>query len=192
LLLIHLKEKSLMFRHFGSGASKRAFAAGAALLVGATVSAAGTVDSALAGWIGREITIEKSTIADDFPIGGKLTFVYDATDDVVRVCTRQSPTQRKPWRSDLAVPCSVTLTFTRGSRYCTLEDVKASNAEVLSGCHRLRTREVALTPQSSQGTVELNDMIVFLVPGDGGKHVISILVDSPARVTTPGEVQGKD
>jgi hypothetical protein len=191
-LLINLKEKSVMFSQIGWGAGKRALALGAALLVGATVSAAGSLDAALAGWIGREITIEKSTIADDFPVGGKLTFIYDSTEDVVRVCTRQSATQHKSWRGDLAVPCGVTLTFTRGTRYCTLEDVKASNAEVLSSCHRLRTREVALTPQSTQGNLELNDLIVFLVPGEGNKHIISILVDSPARVTGGGEVQGKD
>jgi hypothetical protein len=146
----------------------------------------------LAGWLGREITIEKSSAADDIPVGGKLTFVYDSSDDVVRVCTRQVTTQRKPWRSDLAVPCNVTLTFTRGTRYCTVEDVRAGNAEVLSSCHRLRSRDVALKPQSAQDGVELHDLLVFLVQGEGGKHVISILVDTPARVTSGGDIVGKD
>jgi hypothetical protein len=190
---IHSKEKSLMFRKSGFGARERAFAALAALLFGATmVGAANGVDDALAGWLGREITIEKSTIADDIPVGGKLTFIYDASDDVVRVCTRQVTSQRRPWRSDLASPCNVTLRFTRGTRYCTLEDVKAGNAEVLSSCHRLRSREVALKPSSPRGDVELQDLLVFLVEGANNKHVISILVDTPARVTSTGLAEGKD
>lgn len=147
---------------------------------------------ALAGWLGREITIDTSSIDDQIPVGGKLTFVYDAEDNVVRVCTRNSATQRNPWRMDFASPCSVTLTFTAGLRYCSLEDVKAGNAEVLSACHRLRSRDVAMRPARTKGTVELNDMIVFLVQGQGGKHVISILVDSPSRVTEGGGASGKD
>jgi hypothetical protein len=181
-----------MFRQSGFGAKKRAFAVGAALLLGATlVGAANGVDDALSGWLGREITIERSSIGDDIPVGGKLTFIYDATDDVVRVCTRQAATQRRPWRSDLASPCSVTLRFTRGQRYCTVEDVNAGNAEVLSSCHRLRSREVALKPSTTQGT-ELNDLLIFLVQGEGNKHVISILVDTPSRVTGSGQALGQD
>jgi hypothetical protein len=189
-----LKEKSLMFRQSSFGARKRAMAMGAALLFGATlVLAANSVDDALAGWLGREITIERSSIGDDVPVGGKLTFIYDAADDVVRVCTRQVAAQRKPWRSDLASPCSVALRFTRGTRYCTLEDVKAGNGEVLSSCHRLRSTEVALKSSSAaQGGVELHDFIVFLVQGENSKHAISILVDSPARVTGSGIAEGKD
>ena len=175
-----------MFRQLISGARKRGIAAGAALLIGATLAqAAGGVDPALAGWIGREITIHSSSIGDEIPVGGKLTFIYDAGEDVVRVCTRQVPTQRKPWRSDFAVPCSVTLNFTRGTRYCTVEDVKAGNGEVLSTCHRLRSREVALQPSTSAG-VELHDVLVFLVQGENSKHVISMLVDTPSRVTGGG------
>ena len=182
-----------MFRVSSWGAKKRAYAVGAALLFGATlVGAAESVDNALAGWIGREITIEKSAVTEDIPVGGKLTFIYDSSDDVVRVCTRQSGAQRKPWRSDFAVPCNVTLTFTRGTRYCTLEDVRTGNAEILSGCHRLRSREVALKPSGPQGAVELHDLLVFLVEGDGGKHVISILVDTPSRVTGEGTTIGRD
>ena len=93
---------------------------------------------------------------------------------------------------DFAVPCNVTLTFTRGTRYCSLEDVKAGNAEVLSSCHRLRSRDIAMRPAKVKGAVELNDMIAFLVEGEQGKHVISILVDSPARVTDNGSATGKD
>ena len=181
-----------MFRHSISQVRIRAIAVSAALLVGGALAYAGSgVDEALAGWIGREITIDSSG-NDQIPVGGKLTFIYDSDDNVVRVCTRPVASQRKPWRSDLAIPCSVTLTFTRGTRYCTLADVNAGNGEVLSGCHRLRSREVALNPSTATGT-ELNDIIVFLVQGDNGKHVISILVDTPSRVTTPGEpVLGKD
>jgi hypothetical protein len=182
-----------MFRVTGWGARKRVYAVGAALLFGATlVVAANSVDATLSGWLGREITIEKSAVSEDIPVGGKLTFIYDATDDVVRVCTRQSAVQRKPWRSDFAVPCNVTLTFTRGTRYCTLEDVRTGNAEVLSSCHRLRSREVALKPSGPQGAVELHDLLVFLVEGENGKHVISILVDTPARVTGEGNTIGRD
>lgn len=181
-----------MFRQTSSGAIKRASAVGAALLFGAMLAGAGDgVDDALAGWLGREITIQRSTVADDIPVGGKLTFIYDSSDDVVRVCTRQVPSQRKPWRSDLAVPCSVTLKFTRGTRYCTVDDVNAGNAEVLSSCHRLRSKEVALKPATAQGA-ELNDLLIFLVEGTGNKHVISILVDTPSRVTSTGGATGTD
>ncbi|HEX6396499.1 MAG TPA: hypothetical protein VFZ95_03685 [Steroidobacteraceae bacterium] len=165
---------------------------GAALLLGAgIVVAAGGVDDALAGWLGREITIESSSIDDQIPVGGKLTFIYDSSDDVVRVCTRQVTTQRRPWRSDFASPCSVTLVFTRGTRYCSLEDVKAGNGEVLSQCHRMRSREVALTQATSSG-LELHDVIVFLHQAPNNKHVISILVDTPARVTGGGIGVGRD
>jgi hypothetical protein len=162
-----------------------------ASLFGAAVAVAGSVDDALAGWLGREITIESSSLADQIPVGGKLTFIYDSSDDVVRVCTRQVTTQRRPWRSDLAVPCGVTLTFTKGTRYCTQADVKAGNGEVLSSCHRLRSREVALQPSTASGQ-EISDMIVFLVQGSNGKHSISILVDSPSRVTTNGSAHGTE
>ena len=122
------------------------------------------------------------------PTGGKLTFVFDGEDNVVRICTRNTTRQRSPWLMDFATSCGVTLVFTRGTRYCTLEDVKAGNAEVLSSCHRLRSRYIAMRPARVKGTIELNDMIAFLVPGVGGKQVMSILVDSPARVTKEGSV----
>ncbi len=179
-----------MFRILGSGARKRAYAVGAALLFGAAlVGAANGVDDAMAGWLGREITVKSSTFGDDFPVGGKLTFIYDDSEQVVRVCTRQGAAQSKAWRSDLAVPCSVTLTFTRGTRYCTVEEVKAGDSEVLSACHRMRSKEIALRPANAEGT-ELHDLIVFLVQSERGKPVIAILVDSPSRVTGGGVIIG--
>jgi hypothetical protein len=163
-------------------------AAAALFLLGATIAMAGDAvpDESLTGWLGREFTVESSTLNDHVPVGGKLTFVFDSDDNVVRVCTRTVQNQRAAWRMDFAVPCSVTLTYTRGTRYCTLEDVKAGNAEVLSSCHRLRSRDIAMRPSKVKGAVELNDMIAFLVQGANGKHVMSILVDSPARVTDNG------
>ena len=91
---------------------------------------------------------------------------------------------------DLAGGCNVALLFTRGTRYCSLEDVKAGDGEVLSSCHRLRSREVAMKPSASRGALELKDMIVFLLPGTGGKNSVAILVDSPARVTGDGVIVG--
>ena len=162
------------------------------VLFGASVVAAGTIDGSLAGWLGREITIDSSTVVDQFPIGGKMTFIYDGGDDVVRICTRTGPQQRKPWRMDLASGCNTALTFTRGTRYCTVEDVKAGDGEVLSGCHRLRSRDVVLRPTNSKGAVELQDVIVFLVEAAEGKHGIAILIDTPSRVTTDAIVIGKE
>ena len=145
------------------------------------------VDDALAGWLGRELTVQSSTLNDHMPVGGKLTFVFDGSDNVVRVCTRTVPGQRTAWHMDFTVPCGVTMTFTRGTRYCTMDDVKAGNAEVLSACHRLRSRDIAMHPPRVKGTVELNDMIAFLVQGTDGAKMMMILVDSPARVTDGGD-----
>jgi hypothetical protein len=185
-----------MFRKLRQGVGRRGIALGATLLAAATLAmAADGVDDALAGWVGREFTIHSSNINESIPVGGKLTFIYDSDEDVVRVCTRMGPNQRLEWRSDFASPCSVTLTFTRGQRYCTVEDVNAGNAEVLSACHRLRSREVSMQPKTTRGAVELQDMLVFLVesaPGSTSKHTISILVDSPARVTADGNALGTD
>jgi hypothetical protein len=162
----------------------------ATFLLGATLAAAqeATPDGALAGWLGKEYTVESSTLPEHMPTGGKLTFVFDAEENVVRICTRNSTRQRTPWRMDFAAPCGVTLVFTRGNRYCTLDDVKTGNAEVLSACHRLRSRDIAMRPAKVKGTVELNDMIAFLVTSDEGKPMMSILVDSPARVTDDGSI----
>lgn len=156
----------------------------AAGLAFSALAMSGDVNQAYAGWLGREITITSSPVNDQIPVGGKLTFIYDSGDDVVRICTRTVPNQRGPWRMDLAGGCNVSLLFTQGSRYCTIEDVKAGDGEVLSQCHRLRSREVALKPSSSKGAVELKDLLVFLLAKDtGGKHNIAILIDTPARVT---------
>lgn len=168
---------------------------GVALAVGLAfttlLAMAGDVDTTYAPWLGREITIVSSPINDQIPVGGKLTFIYDSDDEVVRICTRTAPGQRGPWRMDLAGGCNVALNFTRGTRFCTLEDVKAGDGEVLSSCHRLRTREVALKPSATTDVVELKDMIVFLLPAQrGNRHSIAILVDSPSRVTGDGYVVG--
>jgi hypothetical protein len=174
--------------------NKRKMGIRVALAAGLTLSTllaiAGDMDTAFAGWLGREITITSSPINDQVPVGGKLTFIYDSGDDVVRICTRTVPGQRGPWRMDLAGGCNVALLFTRGTRYCTLEDVKAGDGEVLSSCHRLRSREVALKPSTERGALELKDMIVFLLPGTSGKNSIAILVDSPSRVTGDGVIVG--
>lgn len=185
-----------MYRNLTNGARKSGMGrmVAALFMLGATLAMAGdaTPDDALTGWLGREYTVESSTLNDHVPVGGKMTFVFDSEDNVVRVCTRSVQAQRGPWRMDFAVPCSVTLTFTRGTRYCSLEDVKAGNAEVLSSCHRLRSRDIAMRPAKVKGAIELNDMIAFLVQGDNGKHVMSILIDSPARVTENGGVVIKE
>ena len=47
-------------------------------------------------------------------------------------------------------------------------------------------------PAAAKGSLELHDVIVFLVQGANGKHQISILVDSPARVTHGGNAGGTD
>lgn len=145
-------------------------------------------DPALDGWLGKEYTVTSSTLNDHMPTGGKLTFVFDGSDNVVRICTRTVTGQRSAWKMDFSVPCGVTMTFTRGFRYCTVDDVKAGNAEVLSGCHRLRSRDVAMRPARERGTVELNDMIAFPVDLGSGKKGLAILVDSPARVTEGGVI----
>jgi hypothetical protein len=162
----------------------------AALLLGTALCVAQSAapDEILAQWLGQEFTVESSTLNDHMPKGGKLTFVFDADANVVHVCTRNSTTQSEPWHMDFAAPCGVTMTFTRGTRYCTLEDVKTGNAEVLASCHRLRTRDVAMRPSKVKGAAELNDMIAFLVPLENGKQTMTILVDSPARMTADGTV----
>jgi hypothetical protein len=172
----------------GRKGMKVALAAG--LSLGALLAMAGEIASTYAAWLGREITITSSPINDQIPVGGKLTFIYDPEDDVVRICTRTAPGQRGPWRMDLASGCNVALLFTKGTRYCTLEDVKAGDGEVLSQCHRLRSREVALKPSAARDEVELKDMIVFLLPGERSKNSIAILVDSPSRVTGSGVIVG--
>ena len=183
-----------MFSKLTTGRSNALAALAATLLMGTTMAALAqdsTPDPAEAEWLGREVTITSSSFNDHIPVGGKLTFIYDGDDQVVRVCTRTGATQRMPWRMDFSLPCNVTLTFTRGERYCTLEDVKAGNAEVLSACHRLRSHDVAMHPAAqAKGAVELHDMIVFLLKSSTGKLEIAILVDSPSRVTAGGVASG--
>jgi len=163
---------------------------GVSTLAASQVASAGDPDSAISKWLGREITIASASISDLMPVGGKLTFVYDSEDNTVRVCTRQSPGQRGQWKMDMTPGCNVALAFTAGERYCTIEDVKAGNAEVLSACHRLRSHDVALRQSNVKGRVELHDVIVFPVQGEGSKISIAILVDSPSRVTDGGILIG--
>jgi hypothetical protein len=162
----------------------------AALVLGAALAGAAepSADNVLADWVGKEFTVASTTLNDQVPVGGKLTFVLDADENVVHVCARNSSKQSEPWRMDFATPCGVTMTFTRGTRYCSADDVKTGNAETLASCHRLRTRDVALRPSKVKGAVELNDLVAFLVQDENGKQSMSILVDSPARVTEDGQI----
>jgi hypothetical protein len=164
--------------------------AAALLLMGATVALAedSQPDNLLEGWLGKEFTVESATLAEHMPVGGKLTFVFDGSDNVVRICTRTAEKQHGPWRADFANSCAVTMTFTRGSRFCSIDDVKTGNAETLAACHRLRSRDVAMRTPRVKGTVELNDLVAFLVQGADGHKYMSILVDSPSRVTDEGVI----
>ena len=167
-------------------------ALGAALLLGAGIAAADDTTADITSWLGKEITIKSSSVNDMMPIGGKFTLIYDAEDNTVRICTRSVSNQSGQWRMDMVPGCNVALAITRGERFCTLEDVKAGNAEVLSACHRLRSHDIALRPSAVKGTVELHDVIVFPVEaGSDGKLGIAILVDSPSRVTDGGVIWGK-
>lgn len=156
-----------------------------ALLLGAALAAAqeAAPDKILAEWVGKEFTVESSTHNAPAPVGGKLTFVLDADANVVHLCTRNDESQSEPWRMDFAKPCGVTMTFTRGTRYCAADDVKTGDAEALASCHRLRTHDVAMGASKAKGAVERKDLVAFLVQGEDGKQSMTILVDSPARVT---------
>jgi hypothetical protein len=140
-------------------------------------------DQNLSAWLGEEFTIDSPSNGDFMPNGGKLTFTYDKSKDVVHLCTRPVADQEGAWKMDLSKPCGVTMTFTAGTKYCTEEDVKAGNAEVLASCHRLRARDVSLRPAQAKGAVELNDMVAFLVKHADGKRSMTIFIDSPARMT---------
>jgi hypothetical protein len=144
-------------------------------------------DSALAAWLGMEFTVV-STLAGTMPSGGKLSFVYDTTNNVVRLCTRTVAEQKGPWKQDFSKACGVTMSFTRGTRYCSAEDVKVGDAEVLASCHRLRSRDVAVQPGETKNAVEINDVVAFLVDEADGTKSMSILVDSPARTTKSFDV----
>jgi hypothetical protein len=180
-----------MHSHYKSHTIGRSRALIVALLLAlAGIAMAVEPDGAFARWLGKEITIESASVDGLMPVGGKLTFVFDSEDNTVRICTRQASNQRFQWRMDLAPGCNVALAVTRGERYCTLEDVKAGNAEVLSACHRLRSRDVALRPSRVNDAVELHDVIVFPLASQGPKVSVAILIDSPARVTDGGIVVG--
>jgi hypothetical protein len=179
------KEKSHMLKIKVQRLDKRGVAV-LALLLGSSFAVAGDgVDNALSGWLDKEMEITNTTIKDEIPVGGKFTLVYDSSKDEVQLCTKQDAEQQKLWHSDLAKPCGVTLTFTRGTHYCSDADVKTGNSEILASCHRLRSREVAMSKPSDNG-VERSDMIVFLVESNNGKKDVTILVDSPSRVTAGG------
>jgi hypothetical protein len=174
-----------------NGKKGRAFAAAAGLALCAAMAFANDVDTAFADWLGREITIDTATTSEQLPAGGKMTLVYDGKDDVVRLCTRTASDQKQPWQHDLAAGCNVALTFTEGQRYCSVEDVKAGDGEVLASCHRLRSRDVALRSSGAKDGVEHADVIVFLLSPERGENAVAILVDSPARVTNDVIVIGK-
>jgi hypothetical protein len=163
----------------------------ATLLLGAALVGAqeASQNDVLANWLGVEFTINSSPLNGLVPNGGKLTFAYDTGENKVHVCTRNAADQTAPWRMDFATPCGVTMSFTRGTRYCTVDDVKTGNAEVLASCHRLRSSDVAMRPSKVKGAVERHDLVAFLVQVDG-EPAISILVDSPARVTDDGSIFG--
>jgi hypothetical protein len=154
--------------------------------LGPYVAAAATPDPEYVPWLGKELTIDSSSFSDHLPVGGKLTLVYDSEDNVVRVCTRSVAAQKATWRMDLAIPCNVALTFTRGARYCSFEDVKTGDAEILASCHRLRSHDVAMHPAAVKGAVELHDLILFLLQPTEKAHAVAVLLDSPSRVTHAG------
>jgi len=179
-----------MFRNKVRRVDQRGFALVALLLGGSVALAGDSADDALKGWLDKEMNVYSTSMKDQIPVGGKFTLVYDASKGLVHMCTKQDPSRQKSWTGDLAAPCGVTLTFTRGTHYCTEADVKTGDAETLASCHRLRTRDVALSPPSDKG-VERNDLIIFLVQGDKtDSHKFTMVVDSPSRVTAGGTTVG--
>src|SRR5689334_10549920 len=58
--------------------------AAALLFMGATLASAqeAKTDAVLDGWLGKEFTIQTSTLNDHMPVGGKFTFIYDSDDNV--------------------------------------------------------------------------------------------------------------
>jgi hypothetical protein len=178
-----------MLAYLTTHSGRHRSAAGAlAVLLGCAISAmAAEPDPLVSPWLGREMRVGTTNMNDHLPLNGRLTFVYDADDDVVRVCTRSIPALRATWRMDLAVPCNVALNFIRGSRYCSRQEVNTGDAEVLATCHRLRSRDVAMHPAAQKDAVELHDMIVFLIKGaEGDRPSAYVLLDSPAHLTHAG------
>jgi hypothetical protein len=170
------------------GKNGKTMALVAGLLASGALVAGDSVDPALSAYLDKEITID--TTSGRMPQGGKLTLKYDAGKQAVQVCTQAAAGQDGAWSEDLAAGCKVTLNFTRGERYCSLEDVKAGDGEVLASCHRLRGSDVS-TKSGATGAAELGDMIVFLLAPEGGKNAIAILIDSPSRVTDEPVIVGK-
>jgi hypothetical protein len=148
-----------------------------AMLLGSAAASAAEPDPAVASLLGKEITIESASGNNLMPVGGKLSFTFDPEANVVRICTRESAAQKTPWVMDLAPGCNLVLKLTRGDHFCTIEDVKAGNAEVLASCHRLRSKDVALRAAKAKGAVELHDVIVFPVVAGPGKPSVAILVE---------------
>ncbi len=169
------------------GLLRTVVAACAALAVSGAALAAGP-DAELAPYLGQEITVERSAFEDHLPLGGKLTLVYDQENDLVRLCTRSVPSLRATWREDFALPCNVALNFVRAERYCTEAEVKTGDAETLAGCHRLRSRDVAMHPAAVKGAVELHEVILFPLQRTAANPGIqlAVLLDSPARTTHAG------
>ena len=178
-------------KRMNMGMGVRAVAMAAGLVAVGVSMAAEPVDTSLSEYLGREITLDPASENNQLPAGGKLTLVHDAKEDVVRVCTRTAPDQKGAWSHDLAKNCAVKLAFKQGERYCTVEDVKAGNGEVLSSCHRLRSTEVTASAAGKKDGAELVDMIVFLLAPQQGEKAVAILIDSPARVTWDPIIIGK-
>jgi hypothetical protein len=173
------------------GKNGRMLALAAGLAASAALSAGEGADAALAPVLDKEITIDTATQSTQVPAGGKFSFKLDAKDQSVKLCTRDTPEQKGAWSQDLASGCNVTLTFTKGERYCTLEDVKAGDGEVLASCHRLRAKDVATA--AVKGGSEMGDLLVFILPPAKDANAVAILIDSPSRVTqSPPIIVGKN
>src|SRR5262245_42324488 len=107
-----MTEEWLMYRTSITAWRKLGISLAAATLMFAACTALAqeaVADSALNGWLGKEYTVQSSTLNDHMPTGGKLTFIYDGSDDVVRICTRTVSNQRGPWKMDFSIPCGVTM-----------------------------------------------------------------------------------
>jgi hypothetical protein len=168
--------------------------AAAALLFALQRAAVGAgADPVVTAWIGTEFTITSSALEDHVPPQARITLVFDAREGVYRACTRPGPDQAAGWREDWARPCAVTFQLIKSQRYCTLEEVSAGDGETLSSCHRLRSRDVAMHPGATPGSVELHDTIIFPLQAATGSSSLGIamLIDSPARMTHGGVIHGE-
>lgn len=159
-------------------------------LASALPAAAGEPPKEIAPWLGQENTVVSNGSEDHIPAKGKLTLIYDAKEDVVRVCTRITATQGPGWREEMAQPCEVKLNFMKGERYCKFEEVKAGNAEALVSCHRLRNTSVAMHPSGNeQEAVERHDVTFYLIEAtEKLPRSAAITLDSPSALTHFGAV----